>query len=498
MLALLRGLHLVALLAAFGTLVFAELVAPLRVRSRLVRHARFAASAALLAGAAWLAVQAAAFADTWDLGFAVPAALLFSRFGHVLGLRLLLIAAVVLFTFTPRMGRWIPPVLAGAALAMQGAMGHAGATEGNAAPGLMAAEALHLLAAGAWFGSLLPLLLCLWSLPPHEGRLAAEGFSPIGMTAVVLIAATAFAQSVSLIGGFPALIGTDYGRAALLKLALFGLMLVLAVWNRLSLTDRLDAGNSARTHRLLIVSVATEAICGVLAILTAGFLASLVPGVHEQPIWPFAWRPSLTVLEDSDLRHEVAFGVLALGASLGIVTVSWMARRFRIPALLAAIVLTIWQVPSLKLLSIEAYPTSYQTSPTGFSAASIQRGRNVFAANCASCHGAGGQADGPDSTQLQIKPADLTAGHLWDHRDGDLFWWVGHGIEAPDGGLAMPGFAGLLSDSDRWAAIDFIHSLNAGASMQLSGTWTHPVPAPDLPIACAWAQAASCASSRQT
>ena len=482
MLALLRGMHLVALLAAFGTLVFVELVAPQALRRRLIRHARLAALAALMVGAAWLAVQAAVFADSWDPGAAVAATLVFTRFGHVLGLRLILIVAAILFTFTPKLGRWIPPFLAGAALAMQGAMGHAGATGGNASLGLMAAEALHLLAAGAWFGSLLPLLLCLRALPPHEGRLAAEGFSPIGMTAVLLIAATAFAQSVASIGGFPALIGTDYGRAALVKLALFGLMLALAMWNRLSLTNRLDAADPTRTRRLLIVSVATEAVCGLLAILTAGLMGSLVPGVHEQPVWPFAWRPSLAALEDSDLRNEAARAVLALGVSVGIVAVSWLARRFRILALSAAIVLTIWQVPSLHLLLIAAYPTSYQTSPTGFSAASIRRGHTVFAANCASCHGAGGQGDGLAST-------NLTAGHLWDHRDGDLFWWIGHGIEAPDGRLAMPGFAGTLNEGDRWAAIDFVRSLNAGAAMQLSGAWTHPVPAPDLPIACPHEQA---------
>jgi Copper chaperone PCu(A)C len=41
-------------------------------------------------------------------------------------------------------------------------------------------------------------------------------------------------------------------------------------------------------------SVATEAVLGTLVVLTAGFLASHAPGTHEQPVWPFAWRLSVS------------------------------------------------------------------------------------------------------------------------------------------------------------------------------------------------------------
>ena len=33
---------------------------------------------------------------------------------------------------------------------------------------------------------------------------------------------------------------------------------------------------------------------------------------------------------------------------------------------------------------------------------------------------------------LYRPPADLTAEHLWAHSDGDLFWYISHGIEMPD------------------------------------------------------------------
>jgi hypothetical protein len=71
------------------------------------------------------------------------------------------------------------------------------------------------------------------------------------------------------------------------------------------------------------------------------------------------------------------------------------------------------------------------------------------------------------------------------HSDGELFWWLGHGIEAPNGGLAMPGFAGLLSDDERWALIDYIRAHNAGLAFRQTAAWPQPVQAPELQADCA-------------
>ncbi len=45
------------------------------------------------------------------------------------------------------------------------------------------------------------------------------------------------------------------------------------------------------------VSIAAEMVLGALVVIAAAFLASLTPGTHEQPVWPFAWRPSLAAFE---------------------------------------------------------------------------------------------------------------------------------------------------------------------------------------------------------
>ncbi|MEI9984949.1 MAG: cytochrome c [Aliidongia sp.] len=112
-------------------------------------------------------------------------------------------------------------------------------------------------------------------------------------------------------------------------------------------------------------------------------------------------------------------------------------------------------------------------------------GAGLYPTNCAACHGAEGRGDGPEATGLPVPPADLTADHLWGHTDGELFWWLSHGIDAPTGGgLAMPGFADRLSEDQRWALIDYIRAHNAGLAHAMTGSWPTPVQAPELSALC--------------
>ena len=50
------------------------------------------------------------------------------------------------------------------ALALQPMLGHAGALGGSLGTTLIISEILHLLAAGAWLGSLLPLFITIGTL----------------------------------------------------------------------------------------------------------------------------------------------------------------------------------------------------------------------------------------------------------------------------------------------------------------------------------------------
>jgi putative copper export protein/mono/diheme cytochrome c family protein len=501
-----RWLHVAALLSLTGALTFQVWVAGPVLRKQAAgsgdfhRSVRWIALTSLLtaivAGAAWFVAEAANIGGTSNLsdtlGALAPVAFE-TQFGNVMLARcaLLLIASVLIGRLDP--AAWL---LSALALVLQSEIGHAGAASGWIGVSLLGSETFHLLAAAAWLGALLPLMRTLSILPPSNAAAIVRRFSPLGMAAVMLLAGSGLFQGLTLIGTFPGLVGTPYGQAATTKIALFGLMLVLAIYNRLTLTDRLAGTDWAAARRALRRSIGAEIVMGGLLISAAATMASLTPALHEQPDWPFAWRPSLAVMEDPDLRHEVMTALLSTGAALIALFVALIWRRFRIVAALVLAGVLAYRLSSLELLLVEAYPTSFYTSPSGFSAASIVQGQALFPTYCSSCHGPHGGGDGPAAAALRIKPADLTAAHLLEHSDGELFWWLSHGIDDPDGGLAMPGFADQLSEDQRWALIDFIRANNAGFALRTEGHWRQPSQAPDFPITCSGSPVASVADLR--
>lgn len=107
-----------------------------------------------------------------------------------------------------------------------------------------------------------------------------------------------------------------------------------------------------------------------------------------------------------------------------------------------------------------------QTASNAASSAEvIEQGRQIYADQCASCHGA--QLEGqPDwktplpSGRLPAPPHDA-GGHTWHHPDDILFRIVMEGTAAIVGGgyeSDMPGFADLLSDAEIRAVLAYIKS----------------------------------------
>ena len=196
--------------------------------------------------------------------------------------------------------------------------------------------------------------------------------------------------------------------------------------------------------------------------------------------WPFTVRPSLENLADPDLRHLIAVALLELGLAALLLTIAVVVRRGKIVPVLLALPLFFMQGPSLSLLLVEATPTSFRPSPTGFSTASIAAGRAIFAKNCVACHGEAGDGVGGKGAV-----ADLRLPHIWGHPIGDLFWFVSHGIEGPEGTREMPAFEQILSEGERWSAIDYVRALNAGAVARGLDGWPQRVQAPSISLSCA-------------
>ena len=94
----------------------------------------------------------------------------------------------------------------------------------------------------------------------------------------------------------------------------------------------------------------------------------------------------------------------------------------------------------------------------------IARGREVYAQNCASCHGANleGQPDWMrrlDNGRMPAPPHD-ESGHTWHHSDQDLFaiTKLGVGGVVPGYESDMPAFAEILSDDEIAAVLAFVKS----------------------------------------
>jgi high-affinity iron transporter len=79
---------------------------------------------------------------------------------------------------------------------------------------------------------------------------------------------------------------------------------------------------------------------------------------------------------------------------------------------------------------------------------SLARGKELYAQECASCHGAAGRGDGVVAPTLTPPPADLSAhAELAGATPLDFYRRISIGVA----GTAMPAFEGRLSSADRWA-----------------------------------------------
>jgi mono/diheme cytochrome c family protein len=93
-------------------------------------------------------------------------------------------------------------------------------------------------------------------------------------------------------------------------------------------------------------------------------------------------------------------------------------------------------------------------NPVEASQESIHTGAELFAANCAICHGEGGEGDGPAAAGLEAPPADLHAEHVQENSDGALFYIISHSRpESP-----MPAWEEVLTEEERWHLVNFLRT----------------------------------------
>ncbi|HEY7040851.1 MAG TPA: CopD family protein [Methylomirabilota bacterium] len=499
------GLGLVGLVTALLLAGRTDRPTALAWESRMLRWARALAGLLLVTGLAALAFQAAVVTGRPGAALDVGewARLLGrSQFGTVWLVRhgvLLLLAALLLLRERERSGadrlafRLEAGMLAAVATAAMAWAGHAAAVE---PAGLTAAllDALHLLAAGAWFGALAPLAALLRPASDERGAdarpfavVAVRAFSRLALVLMALVVLTGIANSWFQVGGIPALVGTRYGWLLLLKVGLLVPILAMAQHNRSRLLPRLS-GDGATVGRPAMARlgrfVAAEAGLGLLILLITSGLSLSPPAVHDPIWWPFSLRYSwdaAAALPGGASRVLIGGQIAVVGllaVIVGLLLPSW--RVLLGGGGVAALALGLWV--ALPPLTVDAYPTTYRRPSVSYQAVSVASGEALYRAHCATCHGPGGRGDGPGGAGLPKPPADLTAAHAAQHTVGDMFWWLTHGIPA----AGMPPFGSVLSEEERWDLINFIRTLGAGERARQMTALVPPgrpwLVAPDLTI----------------
>jgi mono/diheme cytochrome c family protein len=85
----------------------------------------------------------------------------------------------------------------------------------------------------------------------------------------------------------------------------------------------------------------------------------------------------------------------------------------------------------------------------------LNSAREVYADECAQCHGDHGKGDGPEAKMHDPLPADLTdASRMSTVTDGEIFYQITQGRRP------MPAFKNRLTQDQRWQLVVLVRSLS--------------------------------------
>lgn len=282
-----------AIAVLIGAVVFALVVAPKVPTIRddvLPVAARAAAVAAVALIIAWVARLIAQSYALGDVG--IGAILGGTGWGRawIFGAAAAIVAlgAAIIATRGESRAGWA--VLALSALAATVAFplsGHAVATPRLSTLAVVA-DALHVLAAGGWLGTLLVTVaagipVTLRGAPGTRGREASaliNAFSPIALTCAGLLVVTGLVAAILHLGSVGALWQSRYGQVLLTKLAVIAVLLVVASINWRILRPRL--GTDQATRRIRGSAVAELGLAVIVLVVTAVLVATPPPA--ESPV----------------------------------------------------------------------------------------------------------------------------------------------------------------------------------------------------------------------
>jgi mono/diheme cytochrome c family protein len=134
-------------------------------------------------------------------------------------------------------------------------------------------------------------------------------------------------------------------------------------------------------------------------------------------------------------------------------------RKFLFAAILILtfVVVAYWMVQENKPWIV---PPEYKSlkNPLTPSESNLNVARQMYADECAQCHGDGGKGDGPEARSHYPLPADLTNPKLVANvPDGEIFYQISEGRRP------MPSFKNRLSQDERWQLVLLVRSFSQPA-----------------------------------
>ena len=267
------------------------------VERSLVRLAVWTLVAALVSAVLWLWLEVVSmtglsFVDPLSAG-TWKTILLETIFGHVWQFRLGAIAAALVLTVSALAGNDVPRrpailaiwLLSVVLLASLAWISHAAAA--RVQPIGLIGDALHLCAAGAWIGGLLPLVICLTRARVSSAiakiiPLVLGRFSTLSLCCVSVLIASGISNSWLLVGSVHALFTTLYGWLLLFKLALFGILIGFGARNQLAI--KAASVSTAQTRSVFLQqlrrNVISEICLGAAVVAIVACLGVTPPARH--------------------------------------------------------------------------------------------------------------------------------------------------------------------------------------------------------------------------
>lgn len=187
---------------------------------------------------------------------------------------------------------------------------------------MLAADLSHVVAGTLWFGGLLGLVISLRRLAdrPRVGAAVLARFSLLAGWSLLVVALTGSVLGWRILRSWENLVGTDFGRLLVAKVAVVGVVAALAGWNRYRLLPAIlaDGGfaerGAAASRMRRAVRVEAVVLVGVLGL--TGFLVDRTP-VEETAAIALPGGADATTFtgRNGDVRVVLDLDPLAVGAN---------------------------------------------------------------------------------------------------------------------------------------------------------------------------------------